>query len=206
MIHKELFAPPGPLVNSLQLADLEKASPIQINGTGCLDNIRFVSSPNCDDRPAGCAINLLVIHSISLPPDEFGGEGVIELFTNRLDPQADPYYQAIRDLRVSAHFFIRRDGELIQFVPCGKRAWHAGESCWRSKTRCNDFSIGVELEGSDTTPFTDIQYATLVALTRVLQAAYPITDIAGHSDIAAGRKTDPGPSFDWERYRAALSV
>lgn len=181
-----------------------KASPIQIDETGCLDNVRFISSPNSDERPAGCAINLLVIHNISVPPDEFGGNGVIELFTNRLNPEAHPYYQTLRDLKVSAHFFIRRDGELIQFVPCDKRAWHAGVSCWQGKTRCNDFSIGVELEGSDTTPFADRQYTTLVALTRALQKIYPITDIAGHSDIAAGRKTDPGPCFDWERYRAAL--
>lgn len=180
------------------------ASTIQIDETGFLDNVRFISSPNSDDRPAGCAISLLVIHNISLPPDEFGGDGVIELFTNRLDPEAHPYYQTLRGLKVSAHFFIRRDGELIQFVPCEKRAWHAGISCWQDKTGCNDFSIGVELEGSDTKPFTDGQYATLVALTQALQKAYPITDIAGHCDIAAGRKTDPGPCFDWERYRAAL--
>ena len=180
------------------------ASPIQIDETGFLDNVRFIFSPNSDDRPAGCAINLLVIHNISLPPDEFGGDGVIELFTNRLDPEAHPYYQTLRGLKVSAHFFIRRDGELIQFVPCEKRAWHAGISCWQGKIGCNDFSIGVELEGSDTKPFTDSQYATLVALTQALQKAYPITDIAGHCDIAAGRKTDPGPCFDWERYRAAL--
>ncbi|SCX88004.1 AmpD protein [Nitrosospira sp. Nl5] len=181
-------------------------SPIQIDETGCLDNVRFISSPNSDDRPVGCAINLLVIHNISLPPDEFGGEGVVELFTNKLDPGAHPYYQTLHGLKVSAHFFIRRNGEIIQFVPCGKRAWHAGESCWRGRTRCNDFSIGVELEGSDATPFTGMQYATLIALTQALQAAYPITDIAGHSDISAGRKTDPGPCFDWERYRAALSA
>ena len=179
-------------------------SPISIDGKGCLDNIRFIPSPNCDDRPIGCAINLLVIHNISLPPDEFGGDGVIELFTNQLDPKAHPYYDTLHNLKVSAHFFIRRDGEVIQFVPCEKRAWHAGESCWQGKPRCNDFSIGVELEGSDTTPFADIQYATLVVVTQALQKTYPITHIAGHSDIAAGRKTDPGPCFDWERYRVAL--
>ena len=181
-----------------------KARSTQIDEAGCPGDICFIPSPNCDARPAGCAINLLVIHNISLPPDEFGGNGVIELFTNRLDPKEHPYYQTLNDLRVSAHFFIRRDGEIIQFVPCEKRAWHAGASCWQGKTCCNDFSIGIELEGSDTTPFTDIQYAALIPLTRALQKTYPITSIAGHSDIAAGRKTDPGPCFDWERYRAAL--
>ncbi|MDO8436838.1 MAG: 1,6-anhydro-N-acetylmuramyl-L-alanine amidase AmpD [Nitrosomonadaceae bacterium] len=177
---------------------------MQIDANGCLDGVRLIPSHNCDERPAGYAINLLVIHSISLPPDEFGGDGVIELFTNRLDLAAHPYYQTLRDLKVSAHFFIRRDGETIQFVACGKRAWHAGTSCWQGKTHCNDFSIGVELEGSDTRPFTDAQYTALIALSRVLQEAYPIADIVGHSDIAAGRKTDPGPYFDWKRYRSAL--
>ncbi len=170
----------------------------------CLSNVRFIPSPNFDERPAGCVISLLVIHSISLPPDEFGGDGVIELFTNSLDHASHPYYQAIRGLRVSAHFFIRRNGEIIQFVPCEKRAWHAGESCWQGRGRCNDYSIGIELEGTDTVPFMDAQYAALVALTRALQKAYPISDIAGHSDIAPGRKTDPGPCFDWTRYRAGL--
>jgi N-acetyl-anhydromuramoyl-L-alanine amidase len=182
-----------------------KARLTQIDEAGCLRGVRFIPSPNCDERPAGCAINLLVIHNISLPPDEFGGDGVIELFANRLDPAAHPYYQTLSDLKVSAHFFIRRDGEIIQFVPCVKRAWHAGVSCWQGKTRCNDFSIGIELEGSDTTPFTDIQYVALAVLTQALQKTYPITDIAGHSDIAPGRKTDPGPCFDWDRYRNALS-
>ena len=180
---------------------------MQIDAAGCLDGVRgvrFIPSPNYDERPAGCAIDLLVIHNISLPPGEFGGAGVIDLFTNRLDLQAHPYFQTIRDLKVSAHFFIRRDGEIIQFVPCGKRAWHAGESTWQGKTRCNDFSIGVELEGSDTQPFTAEQYQALIALTRALRKAYPLRGIAGHADIAPGRKTDPGPYFDWDGYRKAL--
>lgn len=177
---------------------------MQIDAAGCLDETRFILSPNCDERPVDGEISLLVIHNISLPPEEFGGDGVIELFTNRINPSAHPYYQALCDLKVSAHFLIRRDGETIQFVSCEKRAWHAGESCWQGKSRCNDFSIGVELEGSDTTPFTDLQYNALAALTRTLQSRYPITGIVGHSDIAPGRKTDPGPCFDWERYRAAL--
>jgi AmpD protein len=167
-------------------------------------NIRFIPSPNYDERPPGCEINLLVIHNISLPPDEFVGDGVIELFTNRLEPEAHPYYRSICGLKVSAHFFIRRNGETIQFVPCEKRAWHAGESCWQGRSRCNDYSIGIELEGSDSVPFTDTQYAALATLTRTLQKHYPITDITAHSDIAPGRKTDPGPCFDWERYRALL--
>lgn len=183
-----------------------QAGRMRIDVNGCLNGAHFIPSPNCDERPAGCAINLLVIHNISLPPDEFSGDGVIELFTNRLDPAAHPYYRTLRNLKVSAHFFIRRDGEIIQFVACGKRAWHAGTSCWQGKTHCNDFSIGVELEGSDTTPFTDAQYTALTALSRVLQEAYPIADIVGHCDIAVGRKTDPGPYFDWRRYRSALLV
>jgi AmpD protein len=165
-----------------------------------------VPSPNCDARPEGEAITLLVVHNISLPPGEFGGDGVIELFCNRLDPAAHPYYAGLQGLRVSAHFFIRRDGELIQFVPCGQRAWHAGASLWCGRERCNDFSIGVELEGTDDLPYGDAQYATLAALTRQLQAAYPITAITGHSDIAPGRKTDPGPAFDWARFRSDLGA
>lgn len=177
---------------------------MKIDAAGCLGGVRFIPSSNCDERPAGCEIDLLVIHNISLPPNEFGDESVIDLFTNRLDPEAHPYFQTIRDLRVSAHFLIRRGGEIIQFVPCGKRAWHAGESSWHGKARCNDFSIGVELEGSDTQPFTADQYRALVALTQALRKAYPLRDIAGHADIAPGRKTDPGPHFDWEGYRKAL--
>lgn len=171
-----------------------------------LRGTRFIPSPNFDERPAGCDISLLVIHNISLPPDKFGGNGVIELFTNSLDLEAHPYYSQLRGLKVSAHFFIRRSGEIIQFVPCEKRAWHAGESCWEGRARCNDYSLGIELEGTDTVPFTDAQYAALVPLTRALQKTYPISSIAGHSDVAPGRKTDPGPCFDWARYRAALQV
>jgi len=167
---------------------------------------RYIPSPNCDERPAACAIDLLVIHHISLPPGEFGGPGIVDLFTNRLDPAAHPYYAGIADAKVSAHFLIRRDGELIQFVPCGRRAWHAGESSWQSRTRCNDFSIGVELEGTGETPYTDAQYERLALLTRALRARYPIAHIAGHSDIAPGRKSDPGPSFDWARYRELLET
>ena len=176
---------------------------MKIDAEGLAEGVRHIPSPNFDARPEGSGISLLVIHNISLPPNEYGGEGIIELFTNRLDPNAHPYYETIKDLKVSSHFLIRRNGELIQFVPCTQRAWHAGASNWCGRERCNDFSIGVELEGSDFEPFTDAQYQQLAALTRALQTAYPIADITGHSDIAPGRKTDPGPCFDWERYRQA---
>ena len=147
---------------------------------------------------------MLVIHNISLPPGEFGGSAVAELFTNTLDTGAHPYYEQLRGLRVSAHFLILRDGSVVQFVPCGKRAWHAGVSSWRGRERCNDFSIGIELEGSDAELFTDRQYAVLVRLTRRLRRKYPLRSIAGHADIAPGRKTDPGPFFDWSRYLQAV--
>jgi N-acetyl-anhydromuramoyl-L-alanine amidase len=178
---------------------------MQVDTAICLGEIPFVPSPNFDERPTGCEVNLLVIHNISLPPDEFGGDGILELFTNRLDPEAHPYYRSIRELKVSAHFLIRRSGEIIQFVSCENRAWHAGESCWQGRSRCNDYSIGIELEGSDSVPFADVQYTALAALTRALRQRYPILEIAGHSDVAPGRKTDPGPCFDWGRYRALLS-
>jgi AmpD protein len=174
--------------------------------TGAAAPVRFVASPNFDERPEGAAIELLVVHAISLPPGEFGGPGIEALFLNRLDPAADPYYAAIAHLRVSAHFLIRRDGALVQFVPCTQRAWHAGESSWRGRSRCNDFSIGVELEGSDEVPFEDAQYGTLEALTAALAAVYPLAGVAGHSDIAPGRKTDPGPFFDWPRFHAASAT
>ena len=178
---------------------------MKVDEAGYLSGVQFISSPNCDERPPGNKISLLVIHNISMPPDVFAGNGVIELFTNQLNSDVS-YYETIRDLRVSAHFFVRRNGGIIQFVPCGKRAWHAGESCWNGRTCCNDFSIGVEMEGSDTVPFTDSQYVALVALTIELSKVYPITDITGHSDIAPKRKTDPGPYFDWNQYKKALLI
>ena len=178
---------------------------LHITEDGLVEGVCFIPSPNCDERPPGSAIDLLVIHSISLPPGEFGGPGVVELFTNRLDPAAHPYYAGIAGLRVSAHFLIRRDGALIQFVPCRMRAWHAGASCWRGRERCNDFSVGIELEGGEATPFEDAQYGQLAALTRALGTAYPVREIVGHSDIAPGRKADPGPNFDWQRYRASIA-
>lgn len=170
-----------------------------LDDQGWLAAARPVPSPNCDERPADTDIRLIVIHNISLPPGEFGGPGVEQLFSNRLDPAEHPYYATIQGLKVSAHFFIRRDGELLQFVPCTRRAWHAGASRWHGRERCNDFSIGVELEGTDELPFTEAQYQVLGRLVAALRAAYPIEGLAGHSDIAPGRKTDPGPHFDWRR-------
>jgi N-acetyl-anhydromuramoyl-L-alanine amidase len=145
------------------------------------------------------------VHGISLPPGEFGGDDVVRLFTNRLDPEAHPYFATLREVRVSSHFFISRDGALVQFVPCARRAWHAGASQWNGRERCNDFSIGIELEGTDTRPYTSRQYARLARLLRTLRERYPLRDVAGHSDIAPGRKTDPGPSFDWRRLRALVA-
>jgi AmpD protein len=173
---------------------------------GWLPTARQLPSPNCDARPEGAAIELIVIHNISLPPGVFDGDAVIELFTNRLDWDAHPYYQGIRGIKVSAHFFIRRDGTLIQFVPCMLRAWHAGVSSWCERERCNDFSIGIELEGTDDLPFTEAQYATLAPLVRLLKQTYPIRAVVGHSDVAPGRKTDPGPHFAWQRLDDELTA
>jgi AmpD protein len=177
---------------------------LSVDSSGLVAGIRYLPSPNRDARPPGAAIDLLVIHNISLPPGEFGGPGVIELFMNRLDPAHHPYYRDIGHLKVSAHFLVRRDGEMIQFVSCVDRAWHAGESTWRGRARCNDYSIGIEMEGVDDQPFEDIQYDRLLGLTRALQVAYPAVSIAGHADIAPGRKTDPGACFNWSRLRDSL--
>lgn len=174
---------------------------------GVLDAAWLRPSPNCDARPLDAAVDLLVIHGISLPPGEFGGPWIDALFTNRLDPEAHPYFRGIADLRVSAHLLIRRDGALWQYVPFHQRAWHAGESCFGGRARCNDFSIGIELEGTDTLPYTDAQYAQLAAVIPALRAAYPgLTPerLTGHAEIAPGRKTDPGPAFDWLRLRRLL--
>lgn len=183
---------------------MKKGRTVRPDGNGWISGVRRIPSPNHDRRPPGAAIELLVIHNISLPPGEFGGDGVERLFTNTLDTGAHPYYAQLQGLRVSAHFLIRRDGGISQFVACGKRAWHAGVSSWRGRERCNDFSIGVELEGDDHQAFAPAQYAALVRLTRRLCRAYPIKGIAGHSGIAPQRKTDPGPFFDWQRYFSQL--
>ncbi|MDK9701819.1 MAG: 1,6-anhydro-N-acetylmuramyl-L-alanine amidase AmpD [Sulfuritalea sp.] len=168
---------------------------------GWLSTARRVPSPNCDERPADETVRLAVIHAISLPPDQFGGPGIIHLFTNCLDPEGHPYFREIQGLRVSAHFLVRRDGELVQFVPCSRRAWHAGVSSWLGRENCNDFSIGIELEGCDRLPFEDAQYRTLDRLLADLSRHYSLDAVVGHSDIAPGRKTDPGPCFDWSRVR-----
>lgn len=175
--------------------------------TGLLDDAVQVPSPNYDARPAGMDIELLVIHGISLPPGEFGGPYIDALFTNTLDARIHPYFQTIHAARVSAHALIRRDGTVIQYVPFHLRAWHAGESCFGARTRCNDFSIGIELEGCDDVPYEAAQYMALADVARALLAAYPGLNparVVGHCDIAPGRKTDPGPSFDWPRLRALL--
>lgn len=167
--------------------------------------MRIADCPNCDERPPGTEVTLAVIHCISLPPGEFGGDAIERLFTNRLEPGAHPYYRDIAALRVSAHFLIRRDGETVQFVPVERRAWHAGVSSWRGRSRCNDFSVGIELEGSDAGAFEDAQYAALVDLLARLRQQLPLRDIAAHSDLAPGRKRDPGTGFDWPRVLAALA-
>jgi len=161
-------------------------------------------SPNFDERPTEVAVSLLVIHNISLPAGQYGTSYIADLFCNRLDYHADPSFEQLRGIRLSAHFLIRRDGRLIQFVSTNSRAWHAGISSFGGRPRCNDFSIGVELEGADTEGFTDAQYDLLSRLTAALQRRHPLTDVAGHEHIAPGRKTDPGPFFDWSRYLTLL--
>jgi AmpD protein len=176
--------------------------------SGRVDGVRYVPSPNFDDRPPGMIPEVMVIHAISLPPGEFGGPGIEQLFCNCLDPAGHPYYAEISGLEVSAHFLVCRSGEIVQFVPVHKRAWHAGKSWIEGRERVNDFSIGIELEGADDQPFEAVQYRSLEALSRLLMQAFPaITPdrIYGHSDIAPGRKTDPGPYFEWARYRTALA-
>ena len=165
--------------------------------------VRLLPSPNCDARPVGLPVSLLVIHNISLPPGEFGGPHVAGLFLNRLDYGAHPWLERLRGLRVSAHFFVRRDGAIVQFVSTEARAWHAGVSRFGARERCNDFSLGIELEGTDTLPYTDAQYTALAKLARVLRARYPLRAAWGHQHIAPGRKTDPGPAFNWARFGRA---
>jgi len=175
--------------------------------SGWCHGVQICPSPNFNERPAG-EVSLLVIHNISLPPAQFATGKVQEFFQNRLDVTEHPYFAGIADLRVSAHFLIERDGKVTQFVSCLARAWHAGVSVFEGRETCNDFSVGIELEGTDDLPFTDEQYCALTALTRQLQKRFPAITaqrICGHSDIAPGRKTDPGPAFDWARYQAALA-
>jgi N-acetyl-anhydromuramoyl-L-alanine amidase len=187
------------------------ASPAERSGpdldvrTGWLASAHRVPSPNCDDRPAGVMPELIVVHGISLPPGDFGGPWIDALFTNTLPRDAHPYFEQVASLRVSAHVLVRRDGGLVQYVPFQRRAWHAGVSSWRGREHCNDFSIGVELEGTDTRAYEYVQYQALGRLVATLCSAYPALSadrLVGHSDIAPGRKSDPGIAFDWPLLRA----
>lgn len=178
----------------------------KIGPEGLLEGARQVASPNCDERPAGVAVTLAVVHAISLPPGQYGGDAIERLFTNRLDPRAHPYFEEVFSLKVSAHFLVRRDGALVQFVPVQRRAWHAGASAWRARSRCNDFSIGIELEGSEDGGFEAAQYRQLCELVQVLRGVLPLRDIAAHSELAPGRKRDPGARFDWPGLLASLSA
>ncbi len=178
-----------------------KTSKLTLNAAGYVASATQIASPNVDARPENTNIDLIVIHNISLPPNIYKGSGVVQLFTNQLNPNEHPYYAEIYTRKVSSHFFIRRDGELMQFASCLQRAWHAGVSSWQGRERCNDFSVGVELEGSNFEAFEAAQYQTLKSLLNCLRKAYPIQHITGHSDIAPGRKTDPGPYFEWNRIK-----
>ena len=174
---------------------------------GLVRGARQLPSPNCDARPAGAGVELLVVHGISLPPGEFGGPWIDALFTNRLPPQAHPFFEELAGLRVSAHLLVRRDGELVQYVPLDRRAWHAGRSEWRGRPHCNDFSIGIELEGTDAQPYEPVQYQVLARLIADLCRRYPLLSeeqVVGHSDIAPGRKSDPGIAFDWPLLRSRV--
>jgi N-acetyl-anhydromuramoyl-L-alanine amidase len=177
--------------------------------TGIVGSARQVPSPNCDDRPPGVVADIVVIHGISLPPGEFGGPFIDQLFQNRLPPDAHPYFAGLAGLKVSSHLLVRRDGHLVQYVPLHRRAWHAGQSRFGSRQACNDFSIGIELEGTDDLPYQPVQYVRLAALLAALMQALPAlaeAPIVGHSDIAPGRKTDPGAAFSWSRLRHWLRV
>jgi AmpD protein len=178
---------------------------MRIGPDGLLRGARYTASANCDARPRRAAVWLLVLHSISLPPGRYGGDAIERLFTNRLDAQAHPVFRAIVHMRVSAHFLVRRDGALQQFVPVHRRAWHAGASRWRGLARCNDYSVGVELEGAEGRAFAAAQYRCLARLARALAARLPLRACAAHSDIAPGRKRDPGTRFDWSRFHADLA-
>jgi len=177
--------------------------------SGFVEGARQVLSPNCDDRPPECAPELIIVHGISLPPGEFGGPWIDHLFTNCLDAAAHPYFREIADARVSSHLLIERAGAVVQYVPVHKRAWHAGESRYCDRDCCNDFSIGIELEGTDTLAYTDAQYETLCRVVHALRAAFASlveAPVVGHSDVAPGRKTDPGPAFNWDRFRRQLAA
>ena len=180
----------------------------RVDAAGWLEGARRAPSPHADERPPGAAVSLVVVHGVSLPPGKFGGPWVEDFFRGRLDEAVHPYFQEISGLRVSPHLFIRRNGEIVQFVACQRRAWHAGVSSWHGRENCNDFSIGIELEGGDSIAYADAQYERLAGAIHALRARYPsigVNGIVGHSDIAPGRKTDPGPAFDWTRLRTELA-
>ena len=188
------------------LSGLEARDPreLRLDIAGICAGAIWIPSPHHDARPDDAEVSLVVIHNISLPPGEFGGRWIDDLFLGRLDPDAHPYFREIAGLRVSSHFLVRRDGELVQFVPTELRAWHAGVSQWKRRERCNDFSIGIELEGADDVPFAEPQYEVLARVVAALGDRYGPLDLAGHSDIAPCRKTDPGPWFDWARLRGSI--
>ncbi|GAB2850058.1 1,6-anhydro-N-acetylmuramyl-L-alanine amidase AmpD [Pseudoduganella ginsengisoli] len=175
-----------------------------IDADGWCDGAFRYDSPHCNTRPADAEINLLVVHNISLPAGQFGGHHVSDLFTGRVDYNADPSLADLRNVQVSAHFFVRRDGRVVQYVSCNERAWHAGVSQFQGRANCNDFSIGVEMEGTDNVAFSSEQYEVLAQLAQALQNRYPLRWITGHEHVAPGRKTDPGPCFDWLRLDALL--
>lgn len=177
---------------------------MNIDKEGWCQEAKQLVSPNQDDRPLNQTIDLLVIHNISLPPGEFGGRCIADLFLNRLDCNRHPFFEQLRSLKVSSHFLIGRDGALIQFVSTEKRAWHAGVSSYRGRMGCNDFSIGIEIEGTDYEPFMAVQYNTLILLTEALCRRYPLESVTGHQHIAPERKTDPGPFFNWTHYQEKL--
>lgn len=181
----------------------------QLRLTGRFPEARWCPSPNFGPRPDDAGISLLVVHNISLPPGQFGGSHIEDFFCNRLQAQAHPYFATIAELQVSAHALVRRDGSVVQFVSCLDRAWHAGRSCFQGQAECNDFGIGIELEGADDIPYTAEQYHALARLASWVMAAWPAVTpdrITGHSDIAPGRKTDPGPAFSWRRFHDTLSA
>ena len=191
-----------------QRSGSSKTSRLEVDvATGLLAGARQVPSPNCDDRPAGVPPDLVVVHGISLPPGEYGGPWIDRLFTNELPREVHPYFETIAELRVSSHLLVRRDGELVQYVPCHRRAWHAGRSSWAGRERCNDYSIGIELEGTDDESYESTQYAVLARVIATLCRAYAELSpdrVVGHSDVAPGRKTDPGVAFDWPRLRTLV--
>lgn len=196
-------------ITSLNTIDFSDTAAAGLRTTGRVRDARWCPSPNFGPRPADANVSLLVVHNISLPPGRFGGDAIERFFCNQLDSSEHPYFQAIATMKVSSHLLIRRDGAVIQFVSLLDRAWHAGRSCFQGEEECNDFSIGIELEGADDIPYTEAQYQTLADLSRLIMRSWPaITPdrITGHSDIAPGRKTDPGPAFDWVRYRQLLAA